>query len=186
MITQTSVTIFLISSMVWNLFNQLQVFWNVSDRIARVFHMSGATEAVALVVSKAFDRIWYTDLLQKLNSYRSSGQIFGLISPFPSNRRLRVILDGNSWQKYPVNAGVPQGSILGRTLPQRYINDDTDDFICDTAMYANGTTLYFKCDQASDRSRPDWHFLFFVLLKDFYIIHDHIDVSCFFFWVRKT
>ena len=58
--------------------------------------MSGATEAVALVVSKAFDRIWYTDLLQKLNSYRSSGQIFGLISPFPSNRQIRVILDGNS------------------------------------------------------------------------------------------
>ena len=58
--------------------------------------MSGATEAVALVVSKAFDRIWYTDLLQKLNSYQSSGQIFGLISPFASNSRLRVILDGNS------------------------------------------------------------------------------------------
>ena len=136
--------------MVSGLFNQLQIFWNVSDRIARVFHMSGATEAVALVASKAFDRVWYTDLLQKLNSYRSSGQIFGLISPFPSNRRLRVVLDGNSWQEYPVNAGVPQGSILGRTLPQRYINDDTDDFICDTAMYADGTTLYFKCDQASD------------------------------------
>ena len=58
--------------------------------------MSGATEAVAFVASKAFDRVWYNDLLQKLNSYRSSGQTFGLISPFPSNRRLRVVLDGNS------------------------------------------------------------------------------------------
>ena len=37
-------------------------------------------------------------------------------SSFLSNRRLRVILDGRSSQKYPVKAGVPQGFILGPTL----------------------------------------------------------------------
>ena len=45
-------------------------------------------------------------------SYGISGQIFSLISSFLSNRRLRVVLDGKSSQEYPVNAGVPQGSIL--------------------------------------------------------------------------
>ena len=34
-----------------------------------------------------------------------SGLIFGLISSFLSNRRLRVVLDGNSSQAYPVNVG---------------------------------------------------------------------------------
>ena len=60
----------------------------VSDRIARVFNRSGATRAVALDISKAFDRVWHAGLLHKLKSYGISGQIFGLISSFLSNRRL--------------------------------------------------------------------------------------------------
>ena len=68
----------------------------VSDRIARAFNRSGATRAVALDISKAFYRVWHAGLLHKLKSYGISGQIFGLISSFLSNRRLRVVLDGNS------------------------------------------------------------------------------------------
>ena len=122
----------------------------VSDRITRAFNRSGASRAVALDISKAFDRVWHADLLHKLKSYGISGQIFGLISSFLSNRWLRVVLDGNSSQEYPVNAGVPQGSILSPTLFLLYINDLPDDVIYYIAIYAHDTTLYSKCDQASD------------------------------------
>ena len=61
-----------------------------------------------------------------------------------------MVLDGNSLQEYPVNAGVPQGSILVSTLFLLYINDLPEDFICDIALYADDTTLCSKCDQASD------------------------------------
>ena len=121
-----------------------------SDRIARAFNRSEATRAVTLDISKAFDRVWHAGLLQKLKSYGISGQIFGLISSFLSNRRLRVILDGKSSPEYPVNARVPQGSILGPTLFLLYINDLPDDVICDIAIYADDTTLYSECDRASD------------------------------------
>ena len=122
----------------------------MSDRIARAFNRSGATRAVALDISKAFDRVWHAGLLHKLKSYGISGQIFGLISSFLSNRRLQVVLDGKSSQEYPVNAGVPQGSILGPTLFLLYINDLPDDVICNIAIYADDATLYSKCNQASE------------------------------------
>ena len=88
----------------------------VSDQISRSFNKSGATHAVALDISKAFERVWHAGLLHKLKSYGILGQIFGLISSFFSNRRLEVVLDGKSSQEYPVNAGVPQGSIGCPTL----------------------------------------------------------------------
>ena len=122
----------------------------VSDRIAQAYNRSGATQAVALDISKAFGRVWHAGLLHKLKSYGISGQIFGLISSFLSNRQLQVILDGKSSQEYPVNAGVPQGFILGPTLFLLYINDLPDDVICNIAIYADDTTLYSNCDQASD------------------------------------
>ena len=109
-----------------------------------------ATRAVALDISKAFDRVWHAGLLHKLKSYGISGPTFSLISSFLSNRRLRVVLDGKSSQEYPVNVGVPQGSILGPTLFLLYINDLPDDVICNIAAYADDTTLYSRCDWASD------------------------------------
>ena len=128
----------------WSIFDFQYNFWSsrstadlllvVSDRTARAFNRSGATRAVALDISKAFDRVWHAGLLHKLKSYGISGQIFGLISSFLSNRRLQVVLDGKSSQEYPVNAGVPQSSILGPTLFLIYINDLPDDVICDVML----------------------------------------------------
>ena len=71
---------------------------------------------MALDICKDVDRVWHAGFLHKLKSYGISGQLYGLISSFLSNRRLQVVQDGKSSQEYPVNAGVPQGSILSPTL----------------------------------------------------------------------
>ena len=60
-----------------------------------------------------------------------------------------MVLDGKSSQEDPVNAWVPQRSILGLTLFLLYINDLPGDVICNIAFYVDGT-LYSKCDQGSD------------------------------------
>ena len=41
----------------------------VSDRIARVFNRSEATQTLVLDISKAFDRVWHAGLVHKLKSY---------------------------------------------------------------------------------------------------------------------
>ena len=91
--------------------------------------------------------VWHAGLFHKRKSSGISGQIFGLISFFLKNTWLWVVLDGKSSQEYLVNAGVPQGSILSRTLFLLYINDLPDDAICNIAICAD---LYSKCDQVSD------------------------------------
>ena len=61
-----------------------------------------------------------------------------------------MVLDGKSSQEYPVNAGVPQGSIIGPTLFLLYINDLPVDVICDISNNVDDTILYSKCGQASN------------------------------------
>ena len=127
------------------LLDQMQI-WGYT----RAFNKSGATQAVALDISKAFDMALHAGIFHKHKSYGISGQIFDLISSFLTNSLLEVVLDGKSSQEYPVNARAPQGSILGPACILLYINDLPDYVICDIAIYADDATLYSKCDRASD------------------------------------
>ena len=59
-----------------------------------------------------------------------------------------MVLVGKPPREYPLNAGAPEGSILGPTLFLLYIDDLPDYAMCNTTVYAD-TSLYFKCDQIS-------------------------------------
>ena len=76
--------------------------------------------------------------------------MFGLISFFPSNRQLWLVLDVKPSQEYPVYTGVPQGYILGPTFFLLCINDLANDDICNIAFHADEATLYSNIDQGSD------------------------------------
>ena len=61
-----------------------------------------------------------------------------------------MVLDEKPSQEYPLNAGVPHGSILGPTLFLRYINDLPDDVICNIAIYAEASDLWQQLELASE------------------------------------
>ena len=54
----------------------------VSDTIVRAFNRSGATQAVALDISKAFDRVWHAGLLHKQVRYSALFLPFSVIDDF--------------------------------------------------------------------------------------------------------
>ena len=73
------------------------IFWQLY--LIELFGLySSLTRAAALDIYKAFDRVLNAGLLHKLKTGGISSQIFGLISSFLNNRRLRVTLDEKSSQ----------------------------------------------------------------------------------------
>ena len=93
--------------------------------------------------------------------YFRSSDIWSYFLSFLCNRGLWVVLDGKCSQEYPVNAGVPQGSILGPILflleynTTNYIyiytfNDLPDDVACNIIAIYDADDTYSKCDWASN------------------------------------
>ena len=59
-----------------------------------------------------------------------------------TNRKQRVVLNGQSSSWTNVKAGVPQGSILGPLLFLIYINDLADGLSSNTKFVVNDTSLF--------------------------------------------
>ena len=64
------------------------------------------------------------------------------IIDFLSFRKQRVVLDGQISQWTSIEAGVPQGSILGPLLFLIYINDLSDDLSTNAKLFADDTSLF--------------------------------------------
>ena len=95
-----------------------------------------------LDISKAFDKVWHHGLHYKPRQNGISGELLSSLSDFLDNRTQRVILNGqySSWAK--VEAGVPQGSILGPLLFLIYINDLSDNLASNPKLFADDTSLF--------------------------------------------
>ena len=95
--------------------------------------------AVFFDISKAFDKVWHKGLLFKLNRAGIHGKLLSWF--YLSNRLQRVILPGGISSLCHVQAGVPQGSILGPLLFLIYINDIVDDIQANINLFADDTSL---------------------------------------------
>jgi len=83
---------------------------------------------IYLDTSKAFDRVWHHGLLFKLKSIEIRDPLLAWFKSYLSDLEQRVIIDGQSSEWTSVEAGVPQGCVLGLGLLFLiYINDITQN-----------------------------------------------------------
>ena len=64
-------------------------------------------------ISKAFDKVWHLGLFVKLESIGITGKVLEFFKSYLTNRTQRVVVNGASSSNRHIQAGVPQGSILG-------------------------------------------------------------------------
>ena len=102
--------------------------------------------AIFCDISKAFDRVWHKGLLFKLHSVGISGSLLRWFTDYLYNRKQRVVIPGVTSNWSSVEAGVPQGSILGPLLFLLYINDIVESINSSIRLFADDTTLYIIVD----------------------------------------
>ena len=86
--------------------------------------------------------MWHEGIIHKLKRNWISGNLLSLLKDFLRNRKQRFILNGYSSPWVNINAGVPQGFILGPLLFLIYINDLSDKLQCNPKLLSNDTSLF--------------------------------------------
>ena len=81
-------------------------------------------------------------MIFKLTQNRISGNLLKLLRDFLSEKRQRVVLNGQTSTWTNVTTGVPQGSILGSLLFLIYINDLSEGFSTNAKLFADDTSLF--------------------------------------------
>ena len=96
---------------------------------------------VFLDITKAFDRVWHDGLIYKLQEFGIRGELLEWFRSYLNGREQRVVVGGEYSHWKQIEAGVPQGSVLGPLLFLIFINDITQNIESDMSLFADDSTL---------------------------------------------
>jgi len=115
---------------------------NITDDIGRALDSGKEVRVIFCDISKAFDRVWHAGLVHKMEQIGIRADLLNWFKSYLSERRQRVVIEGNRSQVFDIKAGVPQGSILGPILILTFINDIVNEIFCNIKLFADDTSLY--------------------------------------------
>ena len=99
--------------------------------------------AIFIDLSKAFDTLDHTTLLNKLLTYGIRGNAHKLISSYLTGRTQYTSVLGENSKTLPLIFGVPQGSCLGPLLFLIYINDICNSSkLAEFVLFADDTNIF--------------------------------------------
>jgi retron-type reverse transcriptase len=122
----------------------VQQLFRITEHISTSFEKHCHTGAVFMDISKAFDKVWHTGLMYKLNSLNTQKYLFYIIKYFLSNRQFSVKINDNLFDLQPTIASVPQGSKLAPILFNIYISNIPQSPHTNIVLFADYTTIYSK------------------------------------------
>ena len=111
-----------------------------------------ASQAVYLDITKAFDRVWHRGLLVKLSSVGIRGRLLLWFNDYLFNRKQATVIKGYKSNLENIQAGVPQGSVLGPLLFLIYINDIVKDIESTIKLFADDTSISLSIENPVTRS----------------------------------
>ena len=121
------------------------------EEITKWIDVGSPLDIIYLDFQKAFDKVPHQRLLLKLKAHGIGDSITDWIEQWLTDRRQRVVVDGEVSNWKSVLSGVPQGSVLGPILFLIYINDLDDSITSNVLKFADDTKLFRKVNTDGDK-----------------------------------
>ena len=121
------------------------------EEITKWVDEGSQVDVIYLDFQKAFDKVPHQRLILKLKSHGMGNSIINWIEQWLTDRKQRVVVDGevSSWKS--ALSGVPQGSVLGPILFLVYINDLEEAVTGSILKFADDTKLFRKTKEIGNK-----------------------------------
>ena len=133
-------------------FDQVYSFLNVNNLLSN--YQSGfrpGDSAIYQLISITSVRpLTKCDTMDKLKCNGISGSLLDIFQNYLQNRYQRAVLNGTLSDWRSINAGVPQGSVLGPLLILVYINDLTDNISSEMRLFADDSSLFTRVEEVNE------------------------------------
>ena len=116
--------------------------FRLTQKVIDGFQEKQHTTAIFVDLQQAYDRIWRTGLLLKMQNMGIKGNLYIWIKSFLSNRLIQTKFNSALSSKAAQEEGLPQGSSLSCTLFLIFLNDISNVIKSEKALFADDLAIW--------------------------------------------